>query len=335
MEDWRAFQSVNGLFPAAISSKNQCMQEWFWLRDNYFAWLALNGTLQGEYVVNGFQQIFDNHEDKIRKNGVERCFPSEDYMHIHPVYKSLNGKLVELNVDSSGNYVSKEKQINWPWIQNDAVGNFLEVLACAEDKSRAELLVDYLDVIRYWESEDDGFWERGPKCVRASSLASCIRGLEKYQQRFSHPRIVVEDLISLGYERLFRTLPNESNVRSADLALATVLWPGVSRKIPDELREKVLVNLQMLEGELGFRRYLGDDWDGEKDRKVSRGEEMQWTMGLPWFGIIINEKSYFDKTAGIKNKFGYLPEGFVDGKPNCTNGLIMAEAIYEVGKSNL
>ena len=38
----QSYQHDNGLFPAAINSQNKLMNENFWIRDNYYLYLAAN-----------------------------------------------------------------------------------------------------------------------------------------------------------------------------------------------------------------------------------------------------------------------------------------------------
>ena len=41
---------------------------------------------------------------------------------------------------------------------------------------------NYLEKIKYWENEGFGFWEEGPKELRSSSLAACLRGIESFKK---------------------------------------------------------------------------------------------------------------------------------------------------------
>ncbi len=302
------YQDINGLFPASPNSENPEMRN-FWIRDNYYIYLAVDKETK-EKMIKAFQNIVDY----LKNLGKFDYKPTQDWMHIHPRY---NKNLKEI---SGG----------WSWVQNDSVGNLLEILSDAEDLERAKLIVDYLENIKYWDCADYGFWEEGPKEVRSSSLAACIRGLENYCKKFRKTENTksLKQLIEKGYESLYKILPNETKSRKYDLALLSLLWP--KQIVSKNIKEKIIANVQLhLEKPLGVIRYEGDTWSG-KNNKLRKGEEMAWPLGLIWLYLITGEKRYFVRVARIKQKLGTIPEGIIEGLPNCTPRLLWAEAMYKL-----
>lgn len=318
---WQDYQNARGLFPAAIASENQLMQELFWIRDNYYIWLSLDGERK-ELMTRGFQSLFDVHKEKISIHTAKK--PREEWEYIHPLYK-LEDNFYEINHN-----VPLEKQIGWPWVQNDSIGNLLEILSFTEDFQRASLLVDYLRTIEYYSCPDSGFWERG-KELRSSSIAACIRGLQAFQEKFSYDQ---QNLIEQGYKTLRGIFPKETPTRNEDLALLSLIYPGKldEHYLPEGFKEKVISQVQPLIGERGLKRYLGDEWAGKEGIFLNEGEEMEWTLGLPWMYLATREEKYFMKAKEIKEKLEYLPEGFVRGEPNCTRCLFMSEAFYSLAE---
>lgn len=302
------YQHSNGLFPAAVNSKSELMNKCFWIRDNYYIYLAVRPKIKKK-IISAFQDI----ADYLNYLGKFNYKPTQDWMYIHPRY---NKELKEISGP-------------WAWVQNDCAGNLLEILSNARDKKRGRLIVDYLETIEYWRCPDFGFWEEGPKEVRSSSLAACIRGLEKYHkkiQKTKEPSKILKEMIEKGYESLESLLPNETRTRPYDLALLSLIYP--KQIIPKDIKEKIIQNTKLfLEGSKGVERYLGDVWNG-KEKSLEKNKKMQWTMGLPWLYLCTKDAEYLKRAITIKQEFKTMPEGIIDGKPNCTKHLLWAEAMY-------
>lgn len=301
-------QNSNGLFPAAVNSKSELMNKCFWIRDNYYIYLAVRPKIKKK-IISAFQDIVD-YLDYL---GKFKFKPTQDWMYIHPRYdKNL-----------------KEISGPWAWVQNDCAGNLLEILSDARDKKRGRLIVDYLETIEYWRCPDFGFWEEEPKEVRSSSLAACIRGLEKYHkkiQKTKKPTKNFKELIEKGYESLEFLLPNETKTRLYDLALLSLIYP--KQIISKDIKEKIIQNTNLfLEGLKGVKRYIGDVWDG-KEKSLGKYKEMQWTMGLPWLYLCTKETEYLRRAIKIKQEFKTMPEGIIDNLPNSTPHLLWSEAMY-------
>jgi len=307
------FQHKNNLFPAAVNSKNELMNKYFWLRDNYYVYLALS-SLSKLKVVKAFQKIID-HNKKLEKFDYTPLIDSE---YIYPIY---NKKLEEITEE-------------WAFVQNDSIGNMLEILSEAKDKYRANLIIKYLDTIEFWNCPDSGFWEEG-KELRSSSLAACLRGLESYGNNFRDNK-KTREMLNKGYESLKNILPNETSTRSSDLALLSLIYPGKLNQniITKALKQKIIENITPLVGDYGVKRYIGDKWNGI-DWSLGKGREMQWTMGLPWIYLCTKNVKYFEKAREIKEKFITMPEGIVNGQPNSTSFLIWSEAMYKIAEKQI
>lgn len=309
------FQHKNNLFPAAIGSKNELMNKYFWLRDNYYVYLAAN-PLPKLKIVQAFQKIID-YNKKLKKFEKFDYTSLIDSKHIHPVY---NENLEEITGE-------------WAFVQNDAVGNVLEVLCEEKDKHRADLIIKYLAAIEFWNCPDSGFWEEG-KELRSSSLAACLRGLESYRNNFEDNK-KTREMLNKGYKSLKNILPNETSTRESDLALLSIIYPGKLNHniITKELKQKIIENIMPLVGEYGVKRYIGDKWDGI-DWSLGEGREMQWTMGVPWLYLCTGEEKHFLQGKELRGKYGPC-EGIVEGKSNSTSFLIWTEAMYRIAEKQI
>jgi len=300
------YQSRNGLFPAAINSKNELMNERFWIRDNYYIYLAVDLEIK-KRMFHAFEDLVDylDHLGKFNHR------PTEEWMYIHPLYdKDL-----------------KEIDSGWSWVQNDCAGNLLEILSEGADKRRSTFILNYLDNIEYWKCPDYGFWEEGPREIRSSSLAACIRGIESFEKNIN----VTEQTIYLknkGDEALRSLLPDETPTRNYDLALLSVIYP--KQLVDDDMKQRILNNTRLhLEKTWGIIRYPGDKWDGQK-WDLGKGKEMPWPIGLAWKSLAGKEASSLLRLIEIKKRSGKIPGGIIEGMPNCTPLSLWAEAMYKL-----
>lgn len=313
----KAFQledyvSENGLYPAAVGSEYEVMNNRFWVRDNYYMYLASNKETKNK-ILSAFQKIIDNQAG----HGKFENTPSLDKEYLHPIYKADLSEIDEV----------------WGFIQNDSAGNMLEIFSENKDEWHAGMVLNYLDKINYWNSKGFGFWEEGPKEVRASSLAACLRGIESFQENFYENK-KTKKLLDKGYKQLLKTLEfGETKTRNEDLAMISLIYPGKLNEkiITSEIKNDIIRKVQTLEGRWGIKRYFGDQWNG-KENILEPGKEMQWTMGLPWMYLATGEKEYLTRSKKIKDKFGFLPEGIVDGKAGHTSFLLWTEAMYKLAK---
>jgi len=294
-QELQTHQHENGLFPAAIESENKLMKEFFWIRDNYYCYLAVNNNSK-QKITTAFQKIFDKIEAKGKFN-FEDFNPDNEYTYIHPLYtKDLN-----------------EKTDGWAYLQNDAVGNMLEIFSNAKDEKRATTLVEYLKTIEYFNCQDYGFWEEPPKKLRSSSLTACIRGLESFMENIGSSS-EIKRLTGQGYVSLDQA-PNETETRKSDLALLSLIYP--KKIIEPKIEQQIITNIRTdLVGEHGIKRYLGDKWNGI-GWTLGENKEMQWVIGLPWLYLCTKDKQDLITARKTIKKFGYA-EGIINNQPNCT-----------------
>ena len=150
-----------------------------------------------------------------------------------------------------------------------------------------------------------------------------------------------------GYDSLMNVLRvGESSVRESDLAMMSLLYPGgLDFSVVDTgVKYEILSKVKKLEGEFGFKRFFGDDWDGlvhydgcEGRDMIRDGHEMQWVMGGDWKAIYRGKQEDKDKALDIFRKYG-SPEGFVPidrndlskgWKVNCTPFLFWTASMQE------
>lgn len=319
----------NNLFPASMESNNELMNKLFWIRDNYYLWLAMGGGAKDK-MTGAFQKIFDYNNFL----GKFDCLPKEEKHFINPLYTR--------NIE--------EIKGGWAFIQTDTYGNLLEIFSKTKDKGRADTMLKYLEDISFWQRSDYGFWECGKPELHASSLAACLRGIREYENNFKQTSNS-EKLKHLGRGALSTVLlKGEAHTREKDLATLSLLYPG---NLPEEIitpdiKKKIISNVKDLEGEFGFKRYFNDIWNGKTQHdgcknhpEFIQGTEMQWTLGLPWMALVTGDESYLKRAEAIKDQYGTLPEGFVPidrndlskgWQPNGTPCLFWSEAMYKLAK---
>lgn len=321
MKKWKELQQKlqerqldNGMFTAAPNSKNELMTKFIWLRDCANIYPALDEKHKEE-MRKGFFQIYQN-DQKSEKFNLKKFDPKTEHTHIHPLRK----------LDLS------EIDQTWSFIQNDAVGQNYEMLSKIQGFTMEESysFLKYLAHVNFPYCKGFGMWEEGPKEVRASSLAQCIRGIEANEKRF---RLTKKSrrLKEAAYSNLKNILENGETKRGrdADIALATVLYPN-DLDLSPELKEIQIQRLKTLEGEWGLKRYVGDPWNG-LEWSLELGREMQWPMGLALMYLITNETHYIKTLREIHDRFDYIPEGIIDGESNGTD-LTEALAFYTLAE---
>jgi len=319
----------NDLFPAAVGSGNGLMNEWSWIRDNYYMWLTGNVKIKKKIGL-AFQKFIDYNIFLGKFDNV----PTEEYMYVQPL---CTREMQEITVADS-------KQ-GWAFIQTDSYGNLLEVMSEIGDRRRADIMANYLKTISFWSLKDYGFWECGERAIHASSLAACLRGLESYESSFGKS---VRDLKFNGYDSLQNVLcVGETLERESDLALMSLIYPGKLDRgvITPKIKRKIIGGLDCLEEESGFRRFLGDDWDGlvhhdglDGRDKLIGGHEMLWQIGSSWKYLITGNRSDYDKAKDVEKLYGCC-EGVVPvdrsdlskgWKMNCTPFLFWTKGMQNL-----
>ncbi len=298
LEVIRSQQLANGLFLAGDGPDYQHV----WIRDNVYVALALQEIGQSKDAARVYQAlcgIIAKYHLLLER----RTYPVESDQVLPPRF-TAEGAIV------SGEWSNK---------QHDAVGVLLLGLGkmyqtdlsllTSEMKKVCQQLVHYLETCQYSRDADNGMWEEEPT-LHASSLAACIKGIEKVSGFCEYD----EKMLAVARQNLENLLPRESARHEVDLAQLSLVWPcGYKRADIVAAVESTLLR------EHGVIRYVGDIYES-KD-----GEESQWVMGLPWLGVanfelgnIDKAKEYLRRTESLYTKNG-LPESYLANNKQCSH----------------
>lgn len=286
----------SGLYPAVPGETEfEDMSSYSWIRDN--AYIYYSGVDQKQ-IGEAFAEIVRKHEDKIRYHTEHP--PDEEWMHIHPRY---NEELEEVPGE-------------WGWIQQDSVGNLLEILSEQQHFEEAELVYNYLENVGL--VPDYGMWEEGPRKMRPCSHAAILRGLKAYPD--SDP-----EFLQHVEQKMLESLEDYR----PDLSLLTLLWP--KRLVDRDTEKQIMKKVQPLIRENGVVRYHGDKWNGNGFIKGPiEGNEAQWTFGLAYLYLITKDSTFLTRLEELREQAeGVLPEAFVGGEPNPNTPLLWSEAMYQ------
>ncbi|MBL3643950.1 glycoside hydrolase family 15 protein [Peribacillus frigoritolerans] len=294
----------NGAYTASVSDD----YNYVWIRDVVYTVIPFINDPSNRYekAYHALFDLFQTYEWKIDIHTVQK--PQFLFEHIHARYST------EL----------KELPDEWGHAQNDAVGAFLwgvgegyrhgkKVIRNQRDLEIVQKLVNYLECLQYWQSEDNGMWEENIE-IHASSIGACVAGLNSVKMLVN----VKEELIKKGEETLRFLLPRESYSKETDLALLSLIYPY--RLVDREIALEILKNVtERLERTNGCIRY-------EKDLYYNDGQEAEWCFGLPWLGLCYLElgmmnkvNEYIDKTKMIIPENWEVPELYIGGS-NVPNG---------------
>ncbi|HET7627267.1 MAG TPA: glycoside hydrolase family 15 protein [Bacillales bacterium] len=301
----------NGTYTASVSDD----YDYVWIRDVCYTVLPFLGT-ESERFVESYHALLDlflAYEWKIDIHTKKK--PQFLFEYIHARYSR------DL----------KEIPVEWGHAQNDAIGAFLwgigegvrfghHMIRNEQDLAIVQKLVDYLECVEYWNTEDNGMWEENME-VHASSVGACVAGLHSVKML-----VHVEDaLIRKGEETLRFLLPRESETKDVDLALLSLIYPYHVVNRPTAL--KILNNVtEKLERTYGCIRYKNDQYYNE-------GSEAEWCFGFPWIGLCYLElgiydkaMEYYNKTKAIIPENWEIPELYVGGTnvPNVNTPLAWA-----------
>jgi GH15 family glucan-1,4-alpha-glucosidase len=325
----RSLQVESGLFVASAQDVKTGYDK-AWLRDVFFMTLSFQTVGEWEPVQKAARALLGilcKHKDKI--DWAIHNKPAKDWQFIHARY---NPETFEEYWESWGNK------------QNDAVGEVLYLLSACEssghsvvetdtERHMVQMLVDYLNNIEYWKSEDSGIWEEAHE-VHASSIGACIAGLRRAGSLsyVTLPKGVIEK----GEEALRKLLPRESEGKFCDLALLTLIYPFECTT--GEERDKILSNIEYFNTrDKGVIRYRSDAY--YNNNRDGTSEEAEWTMGLSWLAIIYaqlgnKEKAvmYLEKARDTITEEGLIPELYYSNtdKPNENTPLGWAESMYVI-----
>lgn len=294
----------NGAYTASTSND----YHYVWIRDVVYTVLPFlkDSSDRYEMAYHALFDLFLSYEWKIDIHTTRK--PNYMFEYIHSKYST---DLKELPDD-------------WGHAQNDAIGAFLwgvgeghrngqKVIRDERDLRIVQKLVDYLECLQYWQASDNGMWEENME-LHSSSIGACVAGLHAVKMLVN----VNEELIKKGEETLRFFLPRESDSKSTDLALLSLIFPYRIVDRPTAL--KILHNVSStLERTNGCIRY-------ENDQYYNEGSEAEWCFGLPWLGLCFLELGmmkhaieYIEKTKKITPDNFEVPELYIGGK-NVPNG---------------
>ncbi|MGA2118878.1 MAG: glycoside hydrolase family 15 protein [Bryobacteraceae bacterium] len=288
--------NANGIYPAAggLDTTSFTGYQNAWLRDNVMVAYSRLEAGDAEAAVGCVRGLMRFVESEAPRFAAVIAQPSlKETVESRPRVRFDANSLREL----SG---------SWSHAQNDALGYVLWFRARlhnlgywrleASEQEVIRLFIRYFEAIRYWEDADSGAWEEGRK-VNSSSVGAVLAGLEEAKRAGA---VVADSLIAAGRGLLARQLPLESpKLRGADAAVLFLVYP---LEVVSELaaRDMVVHLMQArLEGEIGFRRYIGDsyycqdydrwfppelrsaDWSERievRDAYLQPGCEAQWSL---------------------------------------------------------
>jgi len=303
-------RGANGLYLASPSADYSKA----WIRDNVYEVMpyADKATHHYEETYRSLIEILRRHEWKIDAIIREKPFDRDAYIHarFHPE-------------------TFEEFQEPWGNKQNDATGALMwgiaqgikygkRILRDERDHRLVKKLIQMHVALRYWEDPDNGMWEENEE-VHASSVGAVVGGLRALREvGFDVP----EDAIRPGEDALARMLPREAHTKETDLALLSLIWPY--RVVTPEQRRAIVQTLEKkLLRERGVIRYegdsyyskLGERYGRDRPREFYKGDEAEWTFGLPWLSLVYREMGwheradhFLDRTYRVQNELGSLPE---------------------------
>ena len=302
-------QLQSGLFPAAnfdnLDNDETGMAD-AWLRDSACIGLALLKSGRRDVasktvkaIIKCFESVSDRIEDTISSGQA----PEDDML--RPPVRFVGQQSIP--------------QYEWANAQNDAIGYGLLFIGesvkdgiLPNDPSLTkliDLLINYLEVVSYWQDEDSGHWEEIKK-LNASSIGTVISGLRAVRETATN-KVKLEALIARGEDTLQGILPFESktpdNEREYDAAQIFLVEP--QQLITGEQAARIINGAEKaLVGDHGVRRYNGDSYWGPdyrehfqlgsraidfsnpknmalRDYYLNSDDEAQWTLFDPMIAL--------------------------------------------------
>lgn len=360
LRNFEAMRRPNGAFIAASSGDYRAM----WIRDHVYCTMAYWYLGEFEKCRQGMHLVLDllkKYKKKILRRAASLNESPGAILHakFHP------DTLEEIVSDNA-----------WAHFQLDAIGLFLYAVADLyfkniptvrddEDREMLELLLCYLNGVRYWETPDFGMWEEC-RIRHASSIGAVVGGLVRLKAQ--HIGVYVpDDLIQAGRSALQEILPYEgrpdySRERCAaehhryeyshdcDVSLLTLVWPYhivQDLKDQDDLIRRLTVGHQTERGVQhkllqahGFNRYWGDDYYRSTEGKF-KGVSAEWPMFRFWLSIIYSQRHDDEKAVHwfregcMEITDNKIPEAYQNGQPNSHTPLAWAHAIALIAFSKL
>ncbi len=284
-----------------------------WIRDCYYVGICSDETTRRK-IWQGLITVLERYREKLTIHA--RQFPPRhwfEYMHVRY---------------SPEGYEFGGDENKWLHNQWDAISNWLEVCLDEEQLDLAELLVDYMSMVKYAKRPSAGAWEDRNTCD-AYSLAACVHALVRAKKYLPEKRCQLEDMIRHGNKRLYTVLlPYATNDRLVCLSLLGILWPfNMGGPFHDEIKE--IVTSRLMRQPYGFIRYDGDTYDGEHFNRTF-GTETPWLLGDCFMAKIEPDKPVWrDRLDAAQKQFGCMPEAFFPEsmKMNRNSPLLWAEAM--------
>ncbi|XP_023336391.1 probable phosphorylase b kinase regulatory subunit beta isoform X4 [Eurytemora carolleeae] len=171
------------------------------------------------------------------------------------------------------------------------ISSGLEIIYSTEEVSMVQNLVYYVE--RAYRTPDYGIWGRGTKYndgspeVNASSIGltkaalEAVNGFNLLGDKRGNHAVIYADIDAHNRNRsIFETLlPRESNTKNTDAALlATISYPGFATHDPNMYNRTKNRIVRELEGEYGFKRFIGDGFGSEAEEKGRRFYETGETL---------------------------------------------------------
>jgi len=301
-----------------------------WLRDQVYSTLAYFYLNDHKKFRDGVWVVFDilhKHKEKIESI---ICYPpvfGHEYIHakFHPeTYDEITKEWGHHQLDAIGLFL---------YIVGFSSQNKISLIRGKEDKDLIQLLVLYLNAVRFWEVPDNGMWEEGMD-FHASSIGACVAGLLKIKDE--NLAVVPDSMIKNGREMLQKILPNESPEREEDLAQLSLIWPYnlLSEDSSKEILNRITSRLVQKNG---VNRYWSDNY-----YRSLNGVSAEWTMGFFWLALSYNElgnkeeaKKWFERGLATRTHNGLLPELYFNDKPNGNTPLAWSHSLAIIAGKKL
>lgn len=350
LERMESLRHSNGAFVAAPNPDYSSL----WIRDHLYMTFAYwyLGSDYFDKLIQGVQLVFNvfhTHRHKL-----ERVILPRDHMGKLIVYELIHAKYDPITLN--------EVTHRWGHHQLDMIGLFLYIVADLDfkklttirdrkDREILQLLILYLNNVRYWEEPDNGIWE---ECLirHSSSIGSVVAGL-RYVQKQGLGVVVPDQLISLGENELYRILPYESrdwcgistHSHDCDAAQLFLIWPFhvIDREMEDKILSRIIQGHMTEQGifhrlilPLGINRYWGDGYHMSRNGVSA---QWQWEFLVSTIYSLRNDFTnglfWFNRASERITENYCITEAFKDGKQNSNTPLGWKHALATIAYQKL
>lgn len=273
---------AKGLYKASVGENYQKI----WVRDSFYCALPLLQDNPDEYVET-IQKLLDFYIMMELKHHkfywlIKDPTNKASYEYLHPRLSSDLGEIEQ----------------PWGFKQHDCFGEVLysiylgesagyKIIRNSVDKHIIKQIIRTLEAQEYWRDADNGIWEEYEE-VHASSVGSCVKGLESIRYcGFEVPQYIIDN----GKKALNNLLPRESDTKSSDLALLTLIYPF--NVVSESMAKTILNNVENeLLRERGVIRYKGDKYYNPTGKI---GDEAEWCFGIAYLALAHNNIGQHEK----------------------------------------